>query len=72
MHAQSQFWAIKTDMQHPCYSLGLYARAALAWTKRTFTNVITLGKLLGLLFLFHPLLLSNLSLKTPKIQGKSS
>ena len=29
-HAQSQFWAVKTDQQHPCYSFRLYARAALA------------------------------------------
>ena len=36
-HAQSQFWAVKTDLQHPCYLFRLYARAALAWTKRTFT-----------------------------------
>ena len=36
-HAQSQFWAVKTDMQHPRYSFRLYARAALAWTQITFT-----------------------------------
>ena len=34
-HAQSQFGAVKTDLQHPCYySFRLYARAALAWTKK--------------------------------------
>ena len=33
-HAQSQFGAVKTDLQHPCYSFRLYARSALAWTKK--------------------------------------
>ena len=33
-HAQSQFCAVKTDLWHPCYSFQLYARAALAWTKK--------------------------------------
>ena len=33
-HAQSQFWAVKTDLCHPCYSFRLYARAAVAWTKK--------------------------------------
>ena len=28
-----KFWAVKTDLWHPCYSFLLYARAALAWTK---------------------------------------
>ena len=33
-HAQSQFGAVKTDPWNPCYSLQLYARAALAGTKK--------------------------------------
>ena len=33
-HAQGQFGAVKTDQWHPYYSFRLYARAALAWTKR--------------------------------------
>ena len=33
-HAQSQIWAVKTDLLHPCYSFLLYARAALARTKK--------------------------------------
>ena len=33
-HAQSQIWAVKTDLRHPCYSFQLYARAAFAWTKK--------------------------------------
>ena len=42
-NAHAQFWAVKNDMRHPCYSFLLYgyARAALAWTKKkpkkTFT-----------------------------------
>ena len=36
-HAQSQFWAVKSD---PYYSFRLYARAALTWTeeKRSLRN----------------------------------
>ena len=32
-HAQSQYWAVKSDQWHPYYSfrLYIYARAALAW-----------------------------------------
>ena len=33
-HAQSQFGVVKTDLRHPRYSFSLYARAALAWTKK--------------------------------------
>ena len=33
MHAQSQYWAVKSDQLHPHYSFGLYTRAALAWTE---------------------------------------
>ena len=33
-HAQSHFWAVKTDLWHPCYWFRLRARAALAWRKR--------------------------------------
>ena len=37
-HAQGQFGAVKTAQRHPYYSFRLYARAALAWTKKeTFT-----------------------------------
>ena len=32
-HAKSQFWAVKTDLQHPHHSYLLYTRAALAWTE---------------------------------------
>ena len=32
-HAQSQFWAVITDLWYPYYYFLLYARAALAWTK---------------------------------------
>ena len=28
---------IKTEPRHPCYSFRLYARAALAWTKKKFS-----------------------------------
>ena len=35
-------------------------------------NVITLGKLIGLLILFYHSLLSILFLKTPKIRGMTS
>ena len=35
-------------------------------------NVITLGKLIGLLILFYHFLLSILFLKTPKIRGMTS
>ena len=34
VHAQSQIWAVKTDLWHPCYSFQLYARTALARTKK--------------------------------------
>ena len=34
VHALSQIWAVKTGLRHQCYSFRLYARAALAWTKR--------------------------------------
>ena len=39
-HAQSQYWAVKSDQWHPYYSFRLYARAALAWTeeKRSLRN----------------------------------
>ena len=33
-HAQSQFWAVKNRPVTPDYSFRLYARAALAWTKK--------------------------------------
>ena len=33
-HAQSQVWAVKNDLRHPCYSFLLYTRAAIAWTKK--------------------------------------
>ena len=33
-HGQNQFWKVKTDLWHPYYSILLYARAALAWTKK--------------------------------------
>ena len=35
-NAHAQFWAVKNDLRHPCYSFLLYgyARAALAWTKK--------------------------------------
>ena len=33
-HAHSQFGAVKTELLHLCYLFGLYARAALAWTKK--------------------------------------
>ena len=39
---------------------------------KSVENVITLGKLIGLLFLFCLPLLSILFLKTPKIRGMSS
>ena len=39
---------------------------------KSVENVITLGKLLGLLFLFCLPLLSVLFLKTPKIRGMTS
>ena len=39
---------------------------------KSVENVITLGKLIGLLFLFRLPLLSILFLKTPKIRGMSS
>ena len=34
-NVHAQFWAVKNDLRHPCYSFLLYgyARAALAWTK---------------------------------------
>ena len=32
-HAQSQYWAVKSDQWHPYYSFWLCARAALAWTE---------------------------------------
>ena len=33
-HAQSQYWAVKSDQLHSYYSFRLYyARAALAWTE---------------------------------------
>ena len=39
-HAQSLYWAVKSDQYHPFYSFRLYARAALAWTeeKRLLRN----------------------------------
>ena len=39
-HAQSHYWAVKSDQCHPYYSFLLYARAALAWTeeKRSLRN----------------------------------
>ena len=39
-HAQSHYWAVKSDQCHPYYSFRLYARAALAWTeeKRSLRN----------------------------------
>ena len=39
-HAQSQYWAVKSDQWHPYYSFRLYARAALVWTedKRSLRN----------------------------------
>ena len=39
---------------------------------KSVENVITLGKLIGLLFLFCLPLLSILFLKTPKIRGMTS
>ena len=35
-NAHAQFWAVKNDLRHPCYSflLNVYARAALALTKK--------------------------------------
>ena len=32
-HAQSQYWAVKSDQCHPYYSFRLCARAALAWSE---------------------------------------
>ena len=35
-NAHAQYWAVKNDLRHLCYSFLLYgyARAALAWTKK--------------------------------------
>ena len=34
-NAHAQFWAVKNDLRHPCYSFLLYGYArALAWTKK--------------------------------------
>ena len=35
-NAHAQFWTVKNDLRHPCYSFLLYgyATAALAWTKK--------------------------------------
>ena len=40
VHDQSQFWAVKTDLRHLCYSFRLYARTvlALAEKKRSLKN----------------------------------
>ena len=41
VHAQSKFWAVKTDLCHLYYSFLLCARAALAWTKKKTEKMFT-------------------------------
>ena len=47
-------------------------KVRIGWYLKSVENVITLGKLIGLLFLFCLSLLSILFLKTPKIRGMTS
>ena len=57
-----------------CMYISIVYDKGLDWVVylKSVENVITLGKLIGLLFLFCLPLLSVLFLKTPKIRGMTS